>query len=88
MEKERKKNGGRSSTWGKSKGKNIWGGGGLGGVGIVAFFDQWLQKVHKEISLCVLGTKSKKTLLGMCRDSTTQEQKAKFARQTGVQRVA
>ncbi len=73
--KERKKNGGRSSTWGKSKGKNIFG---VGGVGIVALCNQWLQKFIKKISLCS-GDQKEETLLGMCRDSTTQEQKAKLS---------
>ncbi len=83
--RKRKKNGGRSSTWGKSKGKNILG---VGGVeGICCFIQPMAAKVHKENIFCVLGTKRKKLFLGMCRDSTTQEQKAKLPDKTDVQSV-
>ncbi len=69
---------------GKSKG-NPFGGG--GGWVFVALFNQWLQKFKKKY-LCVSGDQKQETLLGMCQDSTTQEQKAnKVARQMDVQSV-
>ncbi len=61
--------------WGKKQRKRTFGGG--WGRDLLLYSTNGLQKFIKKY-LCVLGTKRKKLFLGMCRDSTTQEQKAKL----------